>query len=57
MGVTRQAVSKWERAESAPDMENLILLAKLYGVTIDELLNTVASPETVSAGISLKKDD
>ncbi len=57
MGVTRQAVSKWERAESAPDMENLILLAKLYGVTIDELLNTGASPETVSAGISLKKDD
>lgn len=57
MGVTRQAVSKWERAESAPDMENLILLAKLYGVTIDELLNTAASPESVSAGISLKKDD
>ena len=57
MGVTRQAVSKWERAESAPDMENLILLAKLYGVTIDELLNTGTSPETVSAGISLKKDD
>lgn len=57
MGVTRQAVSKWERAESAPDMENLILLAKLYGVTIDELLNTSASPENVSAGISLKKDD
>ncbi len=57
MGVTRQAVSKWERAESAPDMENLILLAKLYGITIDELLNTGVSPETVSAGISLKKDD
>ena len=57
MGVTRQAVSKWERAESAPDMENLILLAKLYGVTIDELLSTGTSPETVSAGISLKKDD
>lgn len=57
MGVTRQAVSKWERAESAPDMENLILLAKLYGVTIDELLNTASSPESVSAGISLKKDD
>ncbi len=57
MRVTRQAVSKWERAESAPDMENLILLAKLYGVTIDELLNISTSPEAVSAGISLKKDD
>ena len=57
MGVTRQAVSKWERAESAPDMENLILLSKLYGVTIDEMLNTAPSPESTSAGISLKKDD
>ncbi len=57
MGVTRQAVSKWERAESAPDMENLILLSKLYGVTIDELLNTSVTPEAASAGVSLKKDD
>ena len=37
--VTRQAVSKWERAESSPDTENLISLAKLYGVSLDELLN------------------
>ncbi len=57
IGVTRQAVSKWERAESSPDMENLILLAKLYGVSIDELINSGISPEPVSAGISLKKGD
>lgn len=39
LGLSRQAVSKWERAESAPDTENLISLAKLYGVSLDELLN------------------
>lgn len=39
LGVSRQAVSKWERSESSPDTDNLIELAKLYGVTLDELLN------------------
>ena len=57
IGVSRQALSKWERAESSPDTENLILLSKLYNVSIDELINTSAAPEAVSSGISLKKDD
>ncbi|MDR2035479.1 MAG: helix-turn-helix transcriptional regulator [Coriobacteriales bacterium] len=39
LGVTRQAVSKWERSESSPDTDNLIALARLYGVSLDELLN------------------
>ena len=39
IGVSRQAVSKWERAEASPDTDNLIMLAKIYGVTLDELLN------------------
>ena len=38
IGVSRQAVSKWERAEASPDTDNLILLAKVFGVTLDELL-------------------
>ena len=38
IGVSRQAVSKWERAEASPDTDNLILLAKIYDVTLDELL-------------------
>lgn len=40
LGISRQAVSKWERAEASPDTDNLILLAKLYGVSLDELLKT-----------------
>ena len=38
IGVSRQAVSKWERAEASPDTDNLILLADIYGVSLDELL-------------------
>ena len=40
LGLSRQAVSKWERAEASPDTDNLICLAKLYGVSLDELLAT-----------------
>lgn len=42
IGVSRQAVSKWERAEASPDTDNLILLAEIYGVTLDELLKEKA---------------
>ncbi len=38
LGVSRQAVSKWERGESSPDTDNLLALSELYGMTIDELL-------------------
>ena len=38
LGVSRQAISKWERAESSPDTDNLIALARLYGISLDGLL-------------------
>lgn len=38
IGVSRQAVSKWERAEASPDTDNLIELSKVYGVSLDEML-------------------
>ncbi|MEG1560475.1 MAG: helix-turn-helix transcriptional regulator [Clostridia bacterium] len=38
IGVSRQAVSKWERGEASPDTDNIIALANLYGVSVDELL-------------------
>ena len=45
LGVSRQAVSKWERSESSPDTDNLIALAQLYGVSLDELLYVGADIE------------
>lgn len=50
LGVSRQAVSKWERGEASPDTDNLIALAGLYGVTLDELLFGKASPDPKDAG-------
>lgn len=40
LGISRQAISRWERAESAPDIDNLAKLSKLYEVSLDDLLNT-----------------
>lgn len=37
--VTRQTVSKWERGLIAPSTVNLIALGRLYGVSLDELVN------------------
>ncbi len=47
LNVSRQAVSKWERAEAQPDISNLSALSKLYGITIDELINGKAEQEEV----------
>lgn len=37
--VSRQAVSKWENNTSEPSMANLIALAKLYEISVNELTN------------------
>ena len=38
MGVSRQSVSKWEGAQSIPDLDKMIKLSKMFGVSIDYLL-------------------
>lgn len=38
LGLSRQSISKWERGESSPDTDNLVSLAQVYGMTLDELL-------------------
>lgn len=53
LNVSRQAVSRWESGQSKPSTEKLLALGGLYGISIDQLLNTgnVEAPavETVSA--------
>ena len=44
LGVSRQAVSKWETDVASPDMENLLALARLFGVSVAELTGTEEPP-------------
>jgi AbrB family looped-hinge helix DNA binding protein len=39
VGVSRQAVAKWESGETIPDLEKCKLLAELFGVSLDDLAN------------------
>lgn len=39
LGVSRQAVAKWEMGETAPDIQNCVALARLYDVSVDDLVN------------------
>ena len=39
VGVSRQAVAKWESGETIPDLEKCKLLAELFGVSLDNLAN------------------
>ncbi len=46
IGVTRQAVSKWESEQSTPDIEKVILLSDYFDVTTDYLLKGIESVES-----------
>lgn len=41
LGVSRQAVSKWESGASAPSTTNLMALARLYGISAEDLLREI----------------
>lgn len=57
IGVSRQAISKWERGESSPDTDNLIALSKIYNITIDELINSDVKPEKKSEEMSEEQQE
>lgn len=48
LGVSRQAVSKWENGAADPSTSNLLALARLYGVDAAELLRSVTGGESHS---------
>lgn len=56
VGVSRQAISKWERGEASPDTDNLLILSKLYSVSLDDLLGDKTAEEIIEALSSVKEE-
>ena len=38
LGISRQAISKWESGQSTPDLNKIIIISELYNITIDSLV-------------------
>ena len=57
LGVSRQAVSKWESGQSYPEMDKVLLICKLFNYNIDELMNENVKEvnETKQSKININK--
>lgn len=58
LGVSRQAVSKWEGAQAVPDLNRILEMAELFGVSTDYLLKDEMEPETYvpDAAVTVKDE-
>lgn len=43
LNISRQAISHWETGKASPDLEKLLLLAKLYNISVDDFFKEVSS--------------
>lgn len=59
LNVTRQTISKWESAQTVPDLNRLIDIAKLFGISLDELTNNIenSNSENVYKESSIEKNN
>lgn len=48
LDVSRQSVSKWETGASIPELDKLIMMSKLFNVTLDELVGSDVIPENAA---------
>ena len=55
MGISRQAISKWEADQTIPDLDKLIALSRLFGLTIGQLLGVEQPlpPLDIAGGLAL----
>lgn len=44
--LSRQAISRWENGETAPDLDTLVKLASIFEVTLDELVTGVSQSQS-----------
>ncbi len=49
LGVTRQAISKWEGAQSTPDLQRILQMSELFGVSVDYLLKDEIEADELSS--------
>lgn len=55
LGISRQAVSKWERGDASPDTDNLISLARIYNISLDRLFDLNTEESSTRGPVTLKK--
>ncbi len=48
LGISRQAISKWETGTTIPDLEVLLKISKLYDITINDILEPKIQPERIT---------
>lgn len=48
LNISRQAVSKWETETTIPDLEVLLKISKLYGITINDILEPTIQPKRIT---------
>lgn len=53
VGVSRQAVSKWESEQSTPDLEKIIIMSDLFEVTTDYILKGI-EPVSITSKTTIK---
>ncbi len=53
LNVSRQTISKWEVGDSTPELEKLIAISDLFGISLDELVMN-KSPETAAEGEAVR---
>ena len=49
LGVSRQSVSKWENGNAVPDLDRLVKLSELFGVSLDQLVNGNENPRAAES--------
>ncbi|MBO7565238.1 MAG: helix-turn-helix transcriptional regulator [Clostridiales bacterium] len=57
MGVSRQAVSKWESEQASPDPEKIIAMSEIFGVTTDYLLKGIEPEKEAEKTTEGKTED
>lgn len=57
LGVTNQAVSKWEADQSCPDIQLLPEIADIFGITIDELFGRASKTQQIQTGLPWENDN